>query len=416
MAVTVVGPSPSFDKEFNNVISISNYTNKVLVPNKDNVAVPTDSLGVGGDFSEAIVTFYVLDASEVVTTDWTISLSSSTDCTVSVSDATKKATVSAIDTDTANFVVKASKTGESDLFRLVTVYKAKAGVDGTSTPDNETIVIDGSSHLKVNNHTVYNDGADFIDTLLIGVGLLDTPGGGATNIPSNNNICIQTDSTATTGLGCCDNIITVGNNINMWHGLSTSYTVNTNGILIGNDLSTRVAFNVDNFADNFIVCGYTKNGIGYVTNNTISIGIDPTNKIEDTIALSYVKNSSYLSQGNNDRYITSTVGYVGTSSSVDFDLDISNLQLNIKGSARVIMNISGQDALGNVYSEEVYMVIENNTAVLDYSDANKKYSSGTMSTLTVTHSYVSGGTLRVNVTTTTERGTFVIHYDIIAWG
>lgn len=392
--------------------------NSQIIPDRDTVQISCDSTGSNEDFTNSTVNFKVFYGGADTTNYWTITVFSETNCETNLS--TNSVSITAIAAEEASYTVRATRAGYITIDKVIQVSKVKDGADGAdgaSTPDGETIVLDGSTNLKVANHIVYDDGIEYSDTLLIGAGEITNT---TSSVPSTNNILIQSDNVSTAQFSGCDNIINIGSGTTMTRGLSAGAIVNSNGMVIGHGLTGKVNNDIDNFADNFLINGIKRYGSeNLITNNAISIGVDPQSKLSDALAISYPKEgSAYSINDNNELYHTSRVSAVGTGSSVDIDLDISDLGVQSAGVAKITMDINGYNGSTNtdVYTEQVHLILFNDTAVVDYSDANKMYSNGSMATLSVTHSYIAGGTLRVNVTTTTESGLFFIHYAINSMG
>lgn len=142
MAVVPVTAEPTFNKEFSNTWSVEDLDIYFLVSDRDSVPVPTDGAGLNPDYSEAIVNFNINYRGSTVNSDWVISISQESNVTTSLNDSLKRVTVTALSADTGSFTVAANKTGEAPIYRKISVFKAKDGVDGA---DGNGIVQDGTN-------------------------------------------------------------------------------------------------------------------------------------------------------------------------------------------------------------------------------------------------------------------------------
>lgn len=411
MAVTIVESSPSFSKEFNNIIQISDYTNKVLFPNKDTIAIPTDSLGNNGVFTEATASFIVFDASQDVTSNWTLSLESSSNCTVTVSDVTKIATVSAISSNTANFLVKASKAGEEILYRKITVYKAKAGVDGSSTPDGETIVLDGYSHLKVNNHQIIDNGTTYNDCLIIGPGSLAANTGDNTS----NVIAIQSKASSIGYFEGCDNVISIGSGTKLDQGLGSGTTILSDGVVVGHYRYVRPRQDSPWTATQFVVIAAgnpTYDSIQVGTGSCV-IGVNPRCLFPNAVTISLDKSNNVSFYGFNierDISFVKKESAISNGSATQIDLDISMYQFAIVTTRLIALVTSGTD----VYTEERHITMmgkTSGTALINYSNTSETYKSGAFSSLSATYS-VTSGVLSISMPDTGSTGYMQVLYEV----
>lgn len=131
MAVTTVSSDPNFGISYKNTIGVEDLTIYQLISNRDSVPIPTDSDGNNPVFTEANIVFEIKIADQDDTSNWVISESTTTNTTITVVDATKTVSVTAIAADVGSFVIKAERYGYPTITRKINVFKAKAGADGS---------------------------------------------------------------------------------------------------------------------------------------------------------------------------------------------------------------------------------------------------------------------------------------------
>lgn len=149
MASNIVTSDPSFGVSYKNTIGVDDLTVYQLMSNRDSLAIPTDSDGNNPVFTEAVITFEIKQSDTDVTSQYTISESTSTNVTITVSDIAKTATVTAISADVGSFVIKAERTNYPTLTHKINVYKAKAGVDGIDGTDGIGGTIQSAVSLSI---------------------------------------------------------------------------------------------------------------------------------------------------------------------------------------------------------------------------------------------------------------------------
>jgi hypothetical protein len=128
MAVTTVLTNNRYNQGFSTVSPVEGVNAVILVTDKDNIAIPTESNGTSPVYTNANAVFKVFDGNTDVTSLWTLSVSSSTNITGTLSSGTY--TVSAITADFGTITIRAFRTGYDSLYRTINVTKIKKGLVG----------------------------------------------------------------------------------------------------------------------------------------------------------------------------------------------------------------------------------------------------------------------------------------------
>jgi hypothetical protein len=377
MATTLVTSNPSFEKEYNNVLRVEDLSIYWLYSNRDSLPIPTDSDGNTPDFTDSIVTFYVKLANEDKTSEWTISEFASTNCTITVSDVNKTATVTAISANVGHFTIKASKLNENPIYRKITVFKSKAGVDGTDgtgTPDGVTIITDGSGNLKVEHNDVYND-TNYTNGLSIGFGGL----AGTRNLLSTNivNLSPSTNSTIESS-----DYITIVGDCDLKDRFGSGVATFTNGVVCGNDIILKSSKSSPFTTSNFAVFGTGNNAETEIRDNTVIVGCDPRSTIDGSLTLSLPSISPGFVPA--DRYNRQIV-FKNQTAAVEASTPTTiNLPMNTEAKyVKIITDIYGFDAADTGFDK---MVQKHTTVAIDggmlvnYSNSNDYIALGIFNT------------------------------------
>jgi hypothetical protein len=378
MSATLITADPNFGKSYRTTIGIEDYMSYILISNQPSIPIPTDSSGNNGVFTNATSTIQVILNNEDVTADWTVSLHQATGCTVTVSNTTKVATVSAMSADTGYFIIKAVKTGASILYTKVIVYKAKAGVDGTDgidgedgtgTPDDETIILNGSNQLKVRDLTYYNT----VGGITSSIAFKGTIWGSGLN---NNLISIGGD--LGTGGGATD-IISIGTNNDIGDGIGTDVDHLNKIILIGDNIG--VFRNSEYDIHNMILIGYGGNAVPVIgdASNAVAIGRTPASIIPYSISLCFGNpiHSGLSGITKNYTIFYQDTGYRTDNGTVTLSIPSDNIG---DGIVKVEVDLYGfdgaiQDPIVGFFKAKKSVSYLNKTRVLDLDISSEAYSS-----------------------------------------
>jgi hypothetical protein len=281
MAVSIIQSSPDFGKSYRRTISLEDYTSYVLVSNIDNIAIPTDFNGNNGVYTDAIVSFRIFLGNDEVTDSFTLVVDNYQNCSITIDNIYKTATITSLTQDIGYFVIKASY-NNIYLYNRIFIYKSKAGVDGSGVPDNKTIILDGDSHLKVRNLEYVNN-SDITSGVYLYGGLSNSSTG------ANRPLVISTNNDSTNILRYTNDSIIIGKGNYIRNPINTSSAFN-DLIVIGNSN----AFLGDNthLSTGSIVIGSNPGASrrdGYIVANAIAIGKNASNSISNSISLCYPK-------------------------------------------------------------------------------------------------------------------------------
>ena len=372
MAVTTISSNPTFTKGFSSVISIGNMANYQLLSDRESIPIPTEFDGTLPVFTEAIATFNVKQANKDRTSSWIISKYSESNCTVTVNDITKTATVTAISADMGSFIIKATKAGENTIYKSVVVFKSKYGQDGDGTPDDITIQENGYNNLEVIHTDVYDDASLFTDCLNIGFGSIQNPN----SYLSTNVIRIGADPSNSSIIERGNNVVVIGDNqLRSSLGSSTF----TNGTVTGNDLYLYSTYESPYITDNFFVCGIGGDRFSQIRSNSVAFGISPTNKIDNSISISLPGINQFpgeTTHRNREFYYKNTMAKLDISTAGSMSFSLVNVPYFLKAKISIYGYYRDTSYVNYFMVQEQHMTILEGTTAVNYSNADELYKTG----------------------------------------
>jgi hypothetical protein len=394
-----------YDRIKSIIESFSN--NSVISSDKDNVLIPTDASGNNAVYTNSTVNFLVFYGGINQTSSWTISVL--TQSNVTTSQVGNAISITNIAADEGYYVVRAIRTDYTTITKKITVYKSKRGATGETGSqgiqgvpggdiidqyDNETIVLDGASKLKVNPIDYTNVTNEVTNGWTINSSF-------SSPSYSNRIVSIGTNKTDITQLWSATDSISVGWN-NMIHmGSGSVVNLLNKCITIGDTLRIRTGSSTP--ITNAIAIGSNHNGISDFASNTVAIGKDPSNSIPDSVAITFdgtvgitnvginsitFKQISNVRSGDGTLLLTiPTYTIPGAAiNTVSLDLDLFGL-------------VDPEDTSYGFYKAKKSLTYINGTKVIDSDIAAEAYSTSPLTGCSfVAGSTFSGGGIPITIT------------------